>query len=103
MNNPVILADGTFPTHPTPLAILHAASPLVCCDGAADALAAAGLTPDVVIGDLDSISQAQRERFQAILVEDRDQETNDLTKAVTWCRQHALRTKKFFCLRQHRI
>ncbi len=90
MNNPVILADGIFPTHPAPLAILRAAAPLVCCDGAADALAAAGLTPDVVIGDLDSISPAQRERFRAVLIEDRDQETNDLTKAMNWCRQRGI-------------
>ncbi len=90
MNNPVILADGDFPAHPVPLAILHAAAPLVCCDGAADALADAGLTPDVVIGDLDSISPTRRERFRSVLVEDRDQETNDLTKAVNWCRQRGI-------------
>ncbi len=90
MNNPVILADGSFPTHPTPLAILNAASPLVCCDGAADALAAAGREPDVVIGDLDSITPAQRERFQTVLIEDRDQATNDLTKAVNWCRRQGI-------------
>lgn len=90
MNNPVILADGTFPTHPAPLAILRTAAPLVCCDGAADALAGAGLTPDVVIGDLDSITPACRDRFRTMLIEDRDQETNDLTKAVNWCRQHGI-------------
>jgi len=90
MNNPVILANGTFPVHPAPLAILHAAAPLVCCDGAADRLAEAGLTPDVVIGDLDSISPARREQFAAVLIEDRDQETNDLTKAVNWCRRQEL-------------
>jgi thiamine pyrophosphokinase len=92
MNNPVILADGDFPVHVTPLTILATASPLVCCDGAADALAAVGVMPDLVIGDLDSISPAQRERFQSVLVEDRDQETNDLTKAVNWCRQRGIRS-----------
>ena len=91
MNNPVILADGNFPTHNAPLKILAAADPLVCCDGAADALAQAGLMPNVVIGDLDSISPRQRERFQAVLIEDRDQETNDLTKAVNWCRRQGIK------------
>jgi len=90
MNNPVILADGDFPTHHSPLKILATADPLVCCDGAADALAHAGLMPDVVIGDLDSITAAQREHFKAVLIEDRDQETNDLTKAVNWCRQQGI-------------
>lgn len=88
LNNPVILANGAFPTHQAPLTILFTASLLVCCDGAADALADAGLMPDLVIGDLDSISPARRKRFASVLIEDRDQETNDLTKAVNWCREH---------------
>ncbi len=86
MNRPVILANGTFPEHEVPRAALRAAAPLVCCDGAADKLIRAGMTPEVIIGDLDSIMPEHRYRFSGIMVEDRDQETNDLTKAVHWCR-----------------
>jgi thiamine pyrophosphokinase len=87
MKTAVILADGDFPIHPTPLAILQSASPLICCDGAADAVANAGITPDIVIGDLDSISAEKRNQFGDILLHDPDQETNDLTKAVNWCKR----------------
>ena len=81
----VILANGTFPIHPVPLAALHSADLIVCCDGAAEKLVAHGLEPGVIIGDLDSVPPSIRKKYQKILVQDSDQETNDLTKAVNWC------------------
>lgn len=81
----VILANGNFPTHPVPLAAIHTAELIVCCDGAAEKLVAHGLDPGVIIGDLDSVSSELKKRYAQILVQDSDQETNDLTKAVNWC------------------
>lgn len=81
----VILANGAYPTHEVPLARLREAGMIVCCDGAAEKLVADGLEPAVIIGDLDSVSTAIREKYKKILVQDFDQETNDLTKAVNWC------------------
>ena len=84
----VILANGAFPAHAAPLAALRSAKQVVCCDGAADALAGAGLTPTWVVGDLDSVSEAARARFHARLVQVREQETNDLSKAFRFCLSH---------------
>jgi thiamine pyrophosphokinase len=84
----VILADGSFPTHPEPLRLLREASFIACCDGAAAALTDFGIEPGVVIGDLDSLSRELEERYRDRLVPDPDQETNDLTKAVKWCVRH---------------
>lgn len=81
----VILANGTFPIHPVPLAALHFADLVVCCDGAAEKLIAHGLEPGIIIGDLDSVPASVIKRYENILVQDDDQETNDLTKAVNWC------------------
>ena len=81
----VILANGTFPTHPVPLARLRDAELIVCCDGAAEKLVAQGFEPGIIIGDLDSVTPGLKERYRNILVQDSDQETNDLTKAVNWC------------------
>lgn len=81
----VILANGNYPTHPVPMARLHDAELIVCCDGAAEKLVAHGLEPGIIIGDLDSVSPALKKRYEKILVTDADQETNDLTKAVNWC------------------
>lgn len=80
----VILADGTFPVHHLPLSALEEAEFIVCCDGAAGALAAWGIDPGVIIGDLDSVDDVMAERYADRLLRDTDQETNDLTKAVRW-------------------
>jgi thiamine pyrophosphokinase len=83
----VILADGRFPEHATPLSFLRNARRIVCCDGAAEKLVAFGREPDAIVGDFDSISEGLKQRFPAILFPDPEQETNDLTKAVGFCTQ----------------
>lgn len=87
----VILANGAYPTHKVPLARLREAGMIICCDGAAEKLVAHGLEPGIIIGDLDSVSPALRERYASILVHDADQETNDLTKALNWCVGNGIR------------
>lgn len=81
MVNTAILADGAPPTHPVARAALGAAARLVCCDGAYRKARALGRMPDLVVGDGDSLTAADRaalgERFVAIA----EQETNDLDKA----------------------
>lgn len=78
----VILADGRFPVNETPLEYLRKATFTIACDGAADALLSYGLKPDIVIGDLDSVSEQSKSILKDRLVKVHDQETNDLTKAV---------------------
>lgn len=80
----VIVADGLFPTHELPLKYLAEASLIVACDGASDTLLKHGIMPDAVVGDLDSVSDATREIVKKRLHEDKEQETNDLTKAVNF-------------------
>ncbi len=82
----VVLADGTFPVHKIPLEYLKNAEHIICCDGAAHNLALAGLEPEAIVGDLDSLEKHLEERFSDRLFRDSDQEINDLTKAVQWCR-----------------
>ncbi|MEG0032739.1 MAG: thiamine diphosphokinase [Mucinivorans sp.] len=89
-NSVVILADGSFPTGSQAMTILKSGLPIVCCDGAVDALVSHGQEPWAVVGDCDSISPESAARFAAILHRDPDQQTNDLTKAVEYCIAHHL-------------
>ena len=84
----VVLANGAFPTHNVPLSFLQKAERIICCDGATENLLAFGLEPDYIVGDLDSISDELKSRFASILRHNPDQETNDLTKAVTFCAEN---------------
>ena len=81
----VILANGAFPKNPLPLEHLFRAKQIVCCDGATQNLLDSGLKPDVIIGDLDSVSEEIKNRFSSILLHLAEQETNDLTKAFHFC------------------
>lgn len=81
----VILANGDFPSHPIPLSILKQATTIVCCDGATDSLVQAGITPNAIVGDCDSLSDENKERFASIIHRVHEQDTNDLTKAVHYC------------------
>lgn len=81
----VILANGNFPGSPHCLEILNRAETVICCDEAADHLLEHGREPDLIIGDMDSISVTTRERFADRVIVLREQETNDLTKAVNHC------------------
>ena len=83
----VILADGDFPREDEAFSILKNAQRIVGCDGAAAALCRAGFSPDVIIGDLDSLPAEWKERFSDRLIHVREQETNDLTKAFLYCRE----------------
>lgn len=81
----VIVANGRYPHHPTPLAIIDQASYIVCCDGAANNFIESGKTPDAIVGDLDSISEENKTKYADILHHVTEQENNDLTKAVKFC------------------
>jgi len=81
----VIVADGTFPTHPVPLDYLANADRIICCDGSVSNLYYAGFIPEAIVGDMDSLSEEMAQRFADRIFPDDNQDTNDLTKAVAWC------------------
>jgi len=81
----VIVADGTFPIHDIPLGYLKNAKRIICCDGSVQNLIVAGMQPDAIVGDLDSLSDELANRFADRIFLDENQDTNDLTKAVMWC------------------
>lgn len=80
-----ILANGKFPDHPVPLGYLFNAKRVICCDGAADSLVDFGFEPYAIVGDCDSVNKRIADKFKERLFVDKDQDTNDLTKAVKWC------------------
>ncbi len=91
MKSVVILCDGAFPRKAYPLYLLEHADAVVCCDGAVlkylrrygpDRL------PDAVVGDMDSLSAAWKERLAPLLVPISEQDDNDMTKAMRFVLEH---------------
>jgi len=81
----VIVADGIFPQHQIPLGYLKNARRIICCDGSVQNLILAGMQPEAIVGDLDSLNDELANRFADRIYLDESQDTNDLTKAVLWC------------------
>lgn len=81
----VIIANGRFPTHSIPLTCIEKATFIVCSDGAANEFIERGGIPDAIVGDCDSISNKNRDRYYDIIYPNKDQETNDLTKSIQFC------------------
>jgi thiamine pyrophosphokinase len=83
----VILCDGKFPEHRTPLELLNRADKIICCDGATVKLLQYGLEPYSIVGDMDSLPDSLINKYSDRVFFDPDQETNDQTKAVRWCHE----------------
>ena len=93
MATAVIVGNGQFPKKEYPLYLLESADYVVCCDGALDTylrhFSGRNLRrPDVVVGDMDSLSKKTAERFMDIAVKIDEQETNDQSKAFHYILEH---------------
>lgn len=86
----VIVANGLFPTRPEVLEKLEEAEFVIACDGAILNLEGHRV-PDVIVGDLDSVSDEVRQRYSDRIFQVTEQETNDLTKAVHYARENGFR------------
>lgn len=87
----VIICDGRFPKSEYPRYLIRTADFIICCDGALQKFLRASVSifgekrlPDVVVGDMDSLSPALRRRYSDIIVQIDEQEHNDQTKAFRW-------------------
>lgn len=85
----IILANGAFPQSAKTIEVLQAwednpqTKLLACCDGAVNSLMAyTEHLPNIVVGDLDSLSCELRERLAERLVHIAEQDTNDLAKTL---------------------
>ena len=86
----VILAAGDFPTHEVPLRALKEADFVVCCDSAYKAMRNEefGMRNYVVVGDGDSLSEADKAALGDRWVHVAEQDYNDLHKAMQWTSAH---------------
>jgi thiamine pyrophosphokinase len=84
----LIIANGP-PQKKKRLALLvKQASTVICADGGANTAFKMGITPDAIVGDLDSIHTEALVKFRRVAIhEDRNDESTDLEKAIAWAIQ----------------
>ena len=87
----VILANGDYPTHPTPVQHINEAGSIICCDGAVNQLQDNGLEPYAIIGDLDSIDQTLKSKYDDRIFNIPSQDENDLQKTLRWVENEGIK------------
>ena len=87
----VIICDGNFPKTEYPRYLIRTADFIICCDGAlmkflrnSKAIFGEARLPDLVTGDMDTLSAAMQKKYADIIVKEDEQEHNAQTKAVRW-------------------
>lgn len=87
----VILCDGVFPKTEYPRYLMRMADFIICCDGSlvkflrnSKAIFGEERLPDLVIGDMDTLSMKMQKKYAHIIRKEEEQEHNDQTKAVRW-------------------
>lgn len=86
--NALIIANGE-PLQKRRLVLLAKQSgAVICADGGANTALKMGITPDVIVGDLDSVHAEALVKFRRVpIYEDRNDQTTDLEKAISWAIQ----------------
>ena len=85
IKNPVVIVgNGEFPSHPIPLNHLKNTGTIICTDGSADQLMKHNVTPNAIIGDMDS-TKLKKDDFKSIWISFLDQNKTDLQKTLDWC------------------
>jgi len=89
MKEAVIIGNGDFPRKEYPRELIRRADVIVCCDRGFEAFLRNSVSifgekrlPDVIIGDLDSLSPKKIKEYSPLVVHITEQDDNDQTKAV---------------------
>ena len=90
MSRIIIFANGNLPNLEKARALIRPEDFILCADGGTRHALALGLTPNIVIGDLDSVTDEERRKMKewgvAVIEFSRDKNETDLELAI----QHAL-------------
>ena len=78
----VIISNGSFPRSERIRRLIDIIKIRVCCDGGANTFIAEGYEPTLIVGDGDSLTLENKEKYSSIFIQISEQETNDQTKAV---------------------
>ena len=87
----IIICDGQFPKTEYPSYLIRTADYIICCDGAlkkfirySPAIFSEKRLPNLVIGDMDTLSESLQKKYADIIIKENEQDHNDQTKAVRW-------------------
>ena len=91
MTGILIVGNGNTPSQSVFDHFVNSSVLILALDGAALTLVKHDIQPHVIIGDMDGLNSDQLNEFQSKgvqIVQNSDQDTSDISKGLTWCKQH---------------
>lgn len=91
MTGILIVGNGNTPSQSVFDHFMNSSALILALDGAALTLTKHEIQPHVIIGDMDGLTSEQLDEFQSKgvqIVRNLDQETSDISKGLTWSKQH---------------
>lgn len=84
-----IISNGNIKNKELHLKVIESCNLVICADGGADNARKLGVTPDAIIGDMDSISEETKHYFdgRCEFIIDKDQDRTDTELALSYCIQ----------------
>ena len=84
--NALIIANGTLPGESFVQSLVRRADQIICADGGANHARKLKITPDIILGDLDSITLSTKKYYHSVrILHIKDQYSTDLEKAIQYC------------------
>ena len=77
-----IIANGNVNDKKFHLSLLKEVDKIICADGGADNAFKLGITPDLIIGDFDSVKSIAKFKGKCEIIEDKDQDKTDTFLAI---------------------
>lgn len=82
----LIIANGILPSKNILKKFVSSAHIIICADGGANAARKHNITPDIIIGDFDSITSSTKKFFRNVpQLSIENQNSTDLEKAICYC------------------
>lgn len=86
MKQTLIIANGTPPPQRIVASLIHSSQVVLCADGGANIARRLKIIPNVIIGDLDSITTTTRKYYRDVpTIFREEQDSTDLEKALLYC------------------
>ncbi|MGB2579744.1 thiamine pyrophosphokinase [Elusimicrobium simillimum] len=77
---------------------------VICVDGGANIAAASGVTPDIIVGDLDSVTAATKRKFAKVkMIKISRQDNTDFEKALDYAKKLKLKDITIVCATGKRL
>ena len=99
----ILVLNGSLPKKNNLFIFLKKYNKVFCADGAANKVIESDIKPNLILGDLDSLSEKYSKKYSKQLVKLPDQNFNDFQKILVWLKKNNYQTMDIIGLDGNRL